>query len=138
MGDTDPDRLEAALEQLETEKARRLQAKIDAGECLSVQNTIVVSACDGDTEADTARRLASLPKTTPDGRPIHYDPLIIVTGVPRPDPDEPSPQVQPASEAGSASSPAKEPAPGGPLSRPEPTYLQVIVRMATTTATQVR
>ena len=29
MGDTDPDKLEAALEQLETEKARRLQAKIE-------------------------------------------------------------------------------------------------------------
>jgi len=129
MGDTDPDKLEAALEQLETEKARRLQAKIDAGECVSVQTAIVVSARDDDTEAERTRALANLPKTTPDGRAIHHDLFFVVTGVPRADPDEPSPQVQTTavSEEGSVASPSEEPARSGPLSSSAPTYVSVTI-----------
>jgi hypothetical protein len=136
MGDTDPDKLEAALEQLETEKARRLQAKIDAGECVSVQTAIVVSARDDDTEAERTRALANLPKTTPDGRAIHHDLFFVVTGVPRADPDEPSPQVQTTavSEEGSVASPSEEPARSGPLSSSAPTYVSVTISMATTVA----
>jgi hypothetical protein len=36
MDDTDPAKLEAALEQLEAEKARRLQGRVDSGEIVSV------------------------------------------------------------------------------------------------------
>ena len=46
MDDTDPAKLEAALEQLEIEKARRRQAKIDAGEMVSIQTVVVVAAAD--------------------------------------------------------------------------------------------
>ena len=66
MGDTD--KLEAVLEQLEAEKARRLQNRVDSGECVVVHPTIVVSSHDENSEEATERALAKLPKTTPDGR----------------------------------------------------------------------
>ena len=37
MAEIDQDKALAALEKLETEKARRLQAKIDSGEVVSIQ-----------------------------------------------------------------------------------------------------
>jgi hypothetical protein len=44
MGDIDCAKVLAALEQLETEKARRLQAKIDSGEMVSIQTVVVGGA----------------------------------------------------------------------------------------------
>ena len=128
MDDTDPAKLEAALEQLEIEKARRLQAKIEAGECVSVRATVVIGP-DDDAETEKARVLASLPTSDPEGRAIHYDVWVITTGVPRGDPDqaEPAPQVQTASSEGpSHPSTEVEPAASGP-SCSRPTYVRVVV-----------
>jgi hypothetical protein len=128
MDDTDPAKLEAALEQLEIEKARRRQAKIDAGECVSVRATVVIGP-DDDAETEKARVLASLPTSDPEGRAIHYDVWVITTGVPRGDPDqaEPAPQVQTASSEGpSHPSTEVEPAASGP-SCSRPTYVRVVV-----------
>jgi hypothetical protein len=125
--DTDPAKLEDAPEQLEAEQARRQQTKIDAGEAVKGQ-TVIVVGCD----EDAAEALANLPTTAPDGRAIYYDPndiRVVVTGVPRADPDfgEPSPQIQTASAEG-PSHPSEEPARSGPPSCSEPTYVRVTVR----------
>jgi hypothetical protein len=127
MDDTDPAKLEAALEQLEAEKARRQQTKIDAGEAVKGQTIIVVGR-----DEDAAEALANLPTTAPDGRAIYYDPndiRIVVTGVPRADPDfgEPSPQIQTASSEG-PSHPSEEPARSEPPSCSEPTYVRITIR----------
>jgi hypothetical protein len=129
MDDIDHDK---ALAALEAEKERRLQAKIDSGELVSVQTTVVVGARDEDTDDACARALANLPTTTPDGREIHHDLIVIVTGVPR-DPNfgqwERSPQIQSSSER--AAHPSEEPARGGEVSPSppsEPTYVRVIIR----------
>jgi hypothetical protein len=106
MDDIDHDKALAALEQLEIEKERRLQARVDSGEVVVQTVTVVVSRGE-DAEAATARALANLPTSTPDGRPIHHDLFMVVTGVPRRDPDfgAPSPQVQTASSEGTLSPP---------------------------------
>jgi hypothetical protein len=128
MDDTDPAKLEAALTQLENERERRLQARVDSGEVVVVRSPVIVGPGE---DADQA--LAKRPTTTPDGRAIHYDGItVVVTGVPRRDPDEPdepSPQVQPDSKVGALSSPAEEPAAGRPLipDQPTPTYVRVTV-----------
>src|SRR6476619_1754282 len=124
--DIDPDK---ALAVLEAEKESRLRARLAAGESVSVQTAIVVGARD-DNEGATERALATLPKTTPDGRAIHHDLIFVVTGVPRADPDEPSPQVQTTtvSDEGNSASPSEEPAPSGPFSCSEPTYVRVTIR----------
>ena len=129
MDDIDHDK---ALAALEAEKERRLQAKIDSGELVSVQTTVVVGARDEDTEAAYERVLADLPTSTPDGREIHHDLCVVVTGVPR-DPDfgrwERSPQIQASSE-GTADPPDEaEPAAGVLLSsRSRPVYVRVTIR----------
>jgi hypothetical protein len=131
MDDIDHDK---ALAALEAEKERRLQVKIDSGELVSVQTTVVVGARDEDTDDACARALANLPTTTPDGREIHHDLIVIVTGVPR-DPNfgqwERSPQIQIASSE-RAAHPSEEPAGSGevlsPSSPSEPAYVQVTVR----------
>jgi hypothetical protein len=132
MGDIDHNKALAALEQLETEKERRLQAKIDSGE-LVVQTVTVVCGRDEDAEAATARALANLPTSTSDGRAVHHDLQVIVTGVPR-DPDfgQWGPQAQTASSE-RAAHPFEEPAGSGAailsaLSQPTPTYVRVIIR----------
>jgi hypothetical protein len=134
MDDTDPAKLEAALEQLEIEKARRRQAKIDAGEMVSIQTVVVVAAADEDEDLEdaTARAIAKHPAPD-DGRPVHREFAYIITGVPRGDPDqaEPSPQLQTASEEGNSSPPSEEPAGSGVanLSAPsQPTYVRVTIR----------
>ena len=129
MDDTDPAKLEAALEQLEAEKARRRQAKIDAGEMVSIQTVVVVAAADEDLEDATARAIAKHPAPD-DGRPVHREFAYIITGVPRGDPDqaEPAPQVQTASSEEGPSHPStEEPAASGPLSCSRPTYVRVVV-----------
>jgi hypothetical protein len=128
--DISSDKLEAALAQLEIERERRHQAKVDSGEMVRARTVVVVGARDDD---DETRALANLPTTTPDGRAIYYDPndiRIVVTGVPRADPDEPAPQ-QTASEEGSSSPPSEEPAGSGgailsPPSQPTPAYVRII------------
>jgi len=131
MDDTDPAKLEAALEQLEAEKARRRQAKIDAGEMVSIQTVVVVAAADEDEDLEdaTARAIAKHPAPD-DGRPVHREFAYIITGVPRGDPDqaEPSPQLQTASSEEGPSHPStEEPAASGPLSCSRPTYVRVVV-----------
>jgi hypothetical protein len=138
MPEIDPDKLEAALEQLEGEKERRLQARVDSGEVVRQTVEVVVGARDEDTEAATARALANLPTSTSDGRAIHYDLQVIVTGVPRRDPDygnneeTSSPQVQTISEERNLSNLSEETAGSGgailsPPSQPTPVYVRVVV-----------
>jgi hypothetical protein len=129
MDDIDPEKARAALEQLEAEKARRRQAKIDAGEMVSIQTVVVVAAADEDLEHATARAIAKHPAPD-DGRPVHREFAYIITGVPRGDPDqaEPAPQVQTASSEEGPSHPStEEPATSGP-SCSRPTYVRVIIR----------
>ena len=57
MDDIDRAKALAALEQLEAERARRLQAKIDAGEMVKIE-AVVVAAADEDLEDATARAIA--------------------------------------------------------------------------------
>jgi hypothetical protein len=130
MDDIDPEKARAALEQLEAEKERRLQAKIDAGEMVKIE-TVVVVGRDEDEEEATARAIAKHPGPE-DGRPVHREFYYIFTGVPRGDPDqaEPAPQVQTASSEGTWSPPSAEPAASGPLiphSQPTPAYVRVVV-----------
>jgi hypothetical protein len=119
MDDTDPAKLEAALEQLEIEKERRRQAKIDAGEMVSIQ-TVVVLHPDEDEEEAIARAIAMYPAPD-DGREVHREFFYVSTGVPRPDPDEPAPQVQTARKKGPRISPPRNlgaglpPAPSQPM-----------------------
>jgi hypothetical protein len=123
MDDIDRAKALAALEQLEAERARRLQAKIDAGEMVKIE-AVVVAAADEDLGDATARAIAKHPAPD-DGRPVHREFFYVFTGVPRGDPDQPAPQVQTASEEG-ASPPSAEPAASGPLiphSQPTPTYV---------------
>jgi hypothetical protein len=135
--DADPDKLEAALDQLEIEKARRLQARVDSGEVVRQTVEVVVGRGEDGEEAK-ARALANLPTATPDGRPIHHDLFVIVTGVPRRDPDygnneeTSSPQVQTISEERNLSNLSEETAGSGgailsPPSQPTPVYVRVVV-----------
>jgi hypothetical protein len=109
--DIPSDKLEAALDHLESVKSGRLQARVAAGEVV-VQTITVVCERDEDVEAACKRALANLPALDPDGRPIHPSILAIVTGVPR-DPDFGKwvPPVQTASAEGAP--PSAEPARGG-------------------------
>ena len=71
------DKVAAALEQLEAEKERRIQARVDAGELVRVEKTIVLDDWEGVEEAYA--RALSMP--VPDGE--HHDYIFIRTGVPR-------------------------------------------------------
>ena len=129
MADTDPDKLEAALEQLEVEKARRLQERVDSGEVVT-QTVTVVCTRDEDVEDACERALANLPTSTPDERPIHHDLIVVVTGVPR-DPafgQWMSPKTV-SSEEGNTSRPSEELVGSGSApSQPTQTYVRIIVR----------
>jgi hypothetical protein len=92
----DPKALAAALAELEAEKARRIEQKIESGKAVRVQ-PIVVGA-PGSIEAERSRRLAEMSgetreiifeNGTEEGEPIE----CIVTGVPRAERD---PDVTPA------------------------------------------
>ena len=100
MDDIDRAKALAALEQLEAEKARRLQAKIEAGECVSVRTAVVVGP-DESIEDAKAKALARHPVADSDGRTVHREFFFVVTGVPR-DPDfgQWGPQIQTASSSG--------------------------------------
>jgi hypothetical protein len=124
--DVDPDKLEAALDQLVIERERRLQAKIDSGDLVSVLTHVVIHPGESKEQA-TARAVAAHP--IPDDH--HREFFYIYTGVPGPRPDKPS--VQPASKVGALSSPAAEPAGSGAVlssaatSQPTPVYVRVVV-----------
>ena len=124
----------AALEMLEAERARRLQEKIYSGEVVSIQTTVVVEASDESTEDAVERHLANLPTLTTDVRPIHYDLLVIVTGVPR-GPHVPGQCVPPqtaVSSKGTDHPDEVEPAAGVLLSsHSQPAYIFVTTRQAT-------
>jgi hypothetical protein len=131
MDDIDRAKALAALEQLEAEKERRLQAKIDSGEVISVQTTVVVHP-DESIEDAQARALARHP-VSDNGRPVHHDFFFVFTGVPRsPDFGQWEPQVQTASSEGIVSHPSEGPAASVEFrapSRPE-TYISVTTRRA--------
>ena len=80
MDDIDPDKLLAALQQLEAEKQRRLQAKLDAGEAALIQVAIID---DEPVERAKARVLAG--RSDAEGREIIFEFIHINTGVPRHD-----------------------------------------------------
>ncbi len=131
MADIDPDRALAALEQLEAEKARRLQAQVDSGEVVSIQ-TVVVVGRDEDAEEATARAIARHP--IPDDGHSVREFFYIFTGVPR-DPDFGQwvpPQIQTPSSEG-ADHPSPESAGVGVHLSPatEPAYIFTTTRQAT-------
>ena len=131
MPNTDfpPDKLEAALDQLESEKSRRLQARIDAGEVV-VQTVTVVCTRDEDVEEACERALANLPALDPDGLPIHPDLFVIVTGVPR-GPYLPGQWVPPQISSEALPSEEKTAGTGGvvsPSPPSQPVYVRVTVR----------
>jgi hypothetical protein len=132
MDDIDRAKALAALEQLETEKARRLQAKIDSGEMVSIQ-TVVVVGRDEDIEEAKARAIAKHP-VSDDGRAVHRDFFFVFTGVPRGEDygkeENSSPQAETsASSEGIVSRPSEEPGRDGPsYTRSDPTYVRVTIR----------
>jgi hypothetical protein len=75
-----------ALAAFEAEKARRLQAKVDAGKLVRVPLQVVVGTIDEMAEAVGAameRKTQEL-RGAGETRPIHFDkPRVIVTGIPR-------------------------------------------------------
>ena len=83
----DPKKLEAALAQLEAEKQRRIDEKVEKGEAVRVKLNVVVGTED---EVDAAvehawqRKLAEL-REAGDTRKIYLseDDRVIITGVPR-------------------------------------------------------
>jgi hypothetical protein len=106
---TDPAKLQAALEQLETERQRRIDERVEKGEAIRVPSIVVGAA--GSVNAEKARRLAEL-REAGETREIifgfkHADGSdaieVIVTGVPRRGRDDG----------------ADYPRNGGPLSRPQ-------------------
>jgi hypothetical protein len=123
--DIDHDKALAALAQLESEKDRRLQAKIDSGEAVLWSGAPAVIVL-GDEE------VASLPTTTSDGRPFYYDGNVVtavVTPIPKKEEYKySSPQVQASSEEGARPSDGVEAASGPSISCSRPTYVKVIIR----------
>jgi hypothetical protein len=135
MDDIDRAKALAALEQLEAEKARRLQARVDSGEVVVVQ-TVVVFSPDEDIEDAKARAIARQP-VPDDGRPVHREFAYICTGVPRrPDNEQEenssSPPEIEANVVHMRHSPSLgEQAPGGGTSLSparQPAYIYVTIR----------
>src|SRR5215472_12894073 len=136
----DPNKLEQALEQLQAERERRIQAKLEAGE--AVRGTPIVVGGPESVEA------WKLPTHDAEGREVLYgseDVAYIITAVPRADrdpeycarldreseradyrtPNKPLP-YPPASEA-KAPPPLPKPAPQ-PERPPKPRYIRAEVR----------
>jgi hypothetical protein len=87
MFNTDPAKLEAALEQLEIERDRRISERVEKGEAIREE---LYAVCAGpDDAADMlervkASRIAEL-RAAGEKREIIFDPIeVIMTGVPRP------------------------------------------------------
>jgi hypothetical protein len=121
----DIDKLEAALAEMEAEQARRLQAKLDAGEVVSIQTVVVVGG-DEDLEEAAARAIAKHPGPD-DGREVHRDFFYVFTGVPRADPDEPDEPVPQLQNSEGDSSPSSEPAASSLLTCSQPTLVWVTI-----------
>jgi hypothetical protein len=86
---SDPDKLEAALAQLEAEKQRRIDEKVDKGEAVRLPSPVVIVGVPQPTagliERAKAKKIAEL-RAAGEKREIHFDadkPTVIVTGVPR-------------------------------------------------------
>jgi hypothetical protein len=83
----DPKKLKAALEQLEAEKQRRIDANVEKGEAVRVKLNVVVGAedeVDAAVERAWQRKFAEL-REAGDTRKIYLseDDWVIITGVPR-------------------------------------------------------
>ncbi|HVI67944.1 MAG TPA: hypothetical protein VM910_35995 [Bradyrhizobium sp.] len=100
ISDSEKQKLQAALEQLEIERQRRIEAKIESGEAVLRRDIAVVGVArdnggDGPIERDAEGREIYYLVGGPDGRGTYCTrPMTIVTGVPRsgrdtPDPDPP-------------------------------------------------
>jgi hypothetical protein len=129
MADIDPDKALAALEQLEAEKERRLQAKIEAGELVMVETTVVVHRGEDEEEA-VARAIDAHP--IPDDGRHHRKLFFIYTGVPARDQDFGGTTVQTISSERNLSDLSEEPAGSGAAilsapSQPTPVYVRVTV-----------
>jgi hypothetical protein len=86
---SDPDKLEAALAQLEAEKQRRIDEKVEKGEAVRLPAPVVIVGAPQPTaglmERAQAEKIAEL-QAAGEKREIHFDadtPIVIVTGVPR-------------------------------------------------------
>lgn len=126
--DIDPDKALAALEQLEAEKRRRLEARVDSGEVLRVELAVVGERLEDATasiDAAKARKTEEL-RAAGERRPLDFDVIVVATGVPRHSdwrqmnavraapPADTSSLLDPASK-GTTSEPASEgPAPSSP------------------------
>jgi hypothetical protein len=86
--DIDPDQAVSALELFEAEKERRIQARIDAGELRVIgrsgtaEDDIVVGSEDEVEEALAKAKTAAVEKYG-NNPPLHFNYLVVVTGVPR-------------------------------------------------------
>jgi hypothetical protein len=131
MDDINHEKTLAALERLESEKARRLQEKIDAGEVVAREVRVVVVPDEG-AEAAMTRALEGNPATAG----IHDEFLYIVTNIPPKEHWKEQESSPPAAEAsvssvGPCCPPSEEPAGSGGVSSPsppsQPTYVRVII-----------
>jgi hypothetical protein len=80
----DPDKLDAALERLQAEQSRRLQAKTEAGELVTVPLCVAVrsaSKAPAAVEQAQARKLAEL-RAAGEEREVRFDTWVVFTGVP--------------------------------------------------------
>jgi hypothetical protein len=128
MDDIDHDK---ALAALEAEKERRLQAKIDAGDLVLVETTVVVYRGESIEDA-TARAIAAHP--IPDDGRHHRELFYVYSGVPARNLNFGKTTVQAASSEGNLSTPSEEPARGGevsPTPPPEPISIFVTTRAPT-------
>jgi len=84
----DPAKLEAALAELEAEKQRRIDERVDKGEAVRVASPVVVVGVEQPTDALLERakadKIAEL-RAAGEKREIYFDaePTVIITGVPR-------------------------------------------------------
>jgi len=89
MDDIDPAKLEAALDQLQAEKERRLQAKVEAGELVTVPLCVAVSTASkapAAVEQAQTRKLGEL-RAAGEEREVRFDTTVVVTGVAAPGED---------------------------------------------------
>ena len=85
---TDSPKLEATLEQLEAERRRRIDEKIERGEAFRVPALSVVvgtpDEADGALEDMRARMLAADREAGGKAREVYFEePAVLITGVPR-------------------------------------------------------
>jgi hypothetical protein len=123
---TDPEKLAAAIQELEAERRRREDERVAAGTAIRVQLSVVVAP--GEDEAEALAR-AKAGHTQPEGEKrevLFEDPIVVITGVPRagrtpPDwksePNTADPAYRPPTPTPTV--PAPEPAPA-PVAEREP------------------